>query len=301
MLVNRVRYDLTPVSACDMCGSDRRHDLGVRLDRRTGLRPRRASGVAIPVKRCKDCGLIYPDPMPLPVDIADHYNVDPDTYFDAGHLGEWPAFDNSRLAGLMDVRPGMKAIDVGAGVGVHMRALEKAGWDTWGVEPSQAFVRFGVDRLGIAPSRLLQQRFEDTTLPDDSFDLVSFGAVLEHLPSPARALSAACRILKPGGMIVADIPSSRFLLARLINLYYRLSGTPYVTNISPMHPPFHLYEFTHRSFERNGARIGYEVARHRYWVTTLFNVPEPLEPIVRQALTKSGLGDGLSIVLRKLQ
>lgn len=295
-----MRYDLVKVPACNMCGSGSRRDLGLRLSGRTGLRPRKASGIGIPVKQCADCELIYADPMPLPVNIGDHYDMKPEDYFDEGHLREWPAFDNSSLSELLEFRPGMKMVDVGAGAGMHMIGFEKAGWEAWGIEPSPSFVRFGVDRLGIDPARLLQQQVESNTLPMDTFDLVSFGAVLEHLPSPAKALEAACRILKPGGIVLADIPSSRFLMSRLINLFYRLNGTPYVTNVSPLHPPFHLYEFSHRSFEKNGDRVGYKVAKHEYWVTTLYNVPKKVEPIVRHLLTKTGLGDGLRVYLKKL-
>ena len=295
-----MKYNLIEMPACNMCGSGRRRDIGLRLSGRTGLRPRKASGVAIPVKQCADCQMIYLDPMPIPINIRDHYDMKPENYFDEGHLQAWPAFDNNRLSEVMEFRPGMKAVDVGAGVGVHMISYEKAGWDVWGIEPSESFVRYGIDRLGIDPSRLLQQEFENNTLPSESFDLVSFGAVLEHLPSPARALEAACRLLRPGGIILADIPSSTFLIARLINLFYRLNGTPFVTNVSPMHPPFHLYEFTHHSFAKNGKRTGYELAKHQYWVTTLYNVPKRLEPWVRWALTKTGLGDGLRVLLKKL-
>lgn len=295
-----MQYELVTLSVCDMCGSNNRHDVGLRLNGSTGLKPRKAYGVCIPVKQCADCELIYTDPMPIPVNIDDHYDMDPEDYFEETHLQEWPAFDNSSLSGLLEFRSGMKAVDVGAGVGMHMISLAKAGWDTWGIEPSANFVRFGIDRLGIDPSRLLTEQIETSSLPTNAFDLVIFGAVLEHLPSPAKALETALRILKPGGIVLADIPSSRFLLSRLINLFYRLNGTPYVTNVSPMHPPFHLYEFSHRSFEKNGERSGYELARHMYWVTTLYNVPKRIEPWVRSALARTGRGDGLRVYLRKL-
>jgi ubiquinone/menaquinone biosynthesis C-methylase UbiE len=226
--------------------------------------------------------------------------MDPAEYFPPSQLENRPAFDNGQLEGLLAFEPGMKVVDVGAGVGVNMIAFEKAGWEAWGVEPSKKFVDYGVEKLGIRPERLLNQAFEHTDLPDASFDLVSFGAVLEHLVSPSTALRSARRVLKPGGIILAEIPASTALISRLINFYYRVSGTPYVTNISPMHPPFHLYEFTHHSFEKNGKRNGYEVAVHRYWQATVFNVPSKVKPLVRKLLNRGRLGDGLTIALRRV-
>lgn len=300
MQARSIRYELIDVPHCDMCGSGDRRQLGLRLGCSTGLRPHKASAAAIPVKECLACGLIYSDPLPLPLNVEDHYGLDAETYFPFAHVHEPPPFDNRRLERLMDVRPGMKVIDVGAGIGTNLIAFRKAGWDAWGIEPSASFVRFGIENLGLDAGQLLQQSFEDTDLPDDSFDLVWFGAVLEHLRSPSAALRTACRILKPGGIIMAEIPSSRAILPRLINLYYRLLGTSYVTNISPLHPPFHLYEFTHRSFVANGRRVGYELARHFYWQPELYNVPKALQSIIRAALEKTGRGDGLTVFLRKV-
>lgn len=180
-----------------------------------------------------------------------------------------------------------------------MIAFQKAGWDVWGIEPSASFVRFGVERLGISPSQLLQQSFEDTDLPDNMFDLVWFSSVLEHLVSPAAALRTACRIVKPGGIIHVGVPSSSAFMSRILNFYYRLSGTTYVTNISPMHPPFHLYEFTHKSFIANGERLGYDVARYQYWAWEQFNVPASIQPLLRRFLLATNLGDGLIVSLRK--
>jgi SAM-dependent methyltransferase len=294
-----IRYDFKEAAECDMCGSTRRKHLGLRLSRSTGLRPRSASGIGVAVKQCLDCGLIYADPMPIPLSLEDHYDVDPEAYFTDGLLQSTAVFNNDDLAGLMDVRPGMKAVDVGAGVGTWMLGLMKAGWDTWGIEPSQSFAEFGITKMGINKDRLLIQSFEETTLPSDEFDLVNFSSVLEHLRSPAAALRQACRIVRPGGIITGGVPSASALLPRLLNLYYRVCGTTYVTNISPMHPPYHLYEFTHRSFVANGKKLGYEVAKHVIWTPPIFNIPAKLQPVLRPLLDRIGRGDGLIVFLRK--
>lgn len=44
-------------------------------------------------------------------------------------------------------------------------------------------------------------------IEDESFDVVSMLAILEHLPDPNRALAGALRVLKPGGIVVASCPN----------------------------------------------------------------------------------------------
>ena len=109
-------------------------------------------------------------------------------------------------------------------------------------------------------------------MTDNSFDFITFGAVLEHLYDPAFALDRAMKWLKPGGIIQAEVPSADHLMSKLLNFYFKLRGTNYVTHISPMHSPFHLYEFTPRSFAR------FDLVHHRYEVLQHPPCPRPLHP-----------------------
>jgi hypothetical protein len=55
--------------------------------------------------------------------------------------------------------------------------------------------------------------FEDLhrlTLKSDAFDIVSTNEVLEHVPSPDRALAELCRVLRPGGWHVGTVPFNYF-------------------------------------------------------------------------------------------
>ena len=281
-----------------MCGSADRSMLGLRLNTSQGHRPRRASGLAVSVKKCRNCELVYADPMPIPDSLDVHYDVDPEAYFPDRLVPEPIMFD-PQLAEVLPLKDGMKALDIGAGVGRTMQALSKLGWDTWGIEPSRTFAKVAVERMGIPADRLIVAPMETAGIEPESFDFVTIGAVLEHLYSPPDAIERAMTWLKPSGILHVEVPSSRHLLGRMLNLYNRLWGLNYVTNLSPMHPPYHLFEFSHRSFEEHAKRAGYELAAYRYWVGDIFNVPRIAHPPLRFIMDRRGSGMQLTVWLKK--
>lgn len=290
-------YEFRPIAACNMCGSADFKLLGMRLSASQGLSPAKAEGIAVPVKRCRSCGLIFADPLPVPDSLDDHYGLPAESYWSKDAHWHWtPAYFSQEIEDakqLLDFKPGMIALDIGVGLGKAMRSLTHAGFDAWGIEPIPIFREKAIEKMGLDPARVTHAAAETAEFDEASFDFITFGAVLEHLYDPAAALDRAMRWLKPGGIIQVEVPSSDWLMPRLINAFFRLRGTNYVTHISPMHPPFHLYEFTLRSFRR------FNVARHRYRVCTIPHVPRFLKPPLRWYMARTERGMQLTVYLRK--
>lgn len=280
-----------------MCRSADFEMLGIRLNRSQGLNPRSAAGVAISVKQCRSCGLIFADPQPVPDRITDHYGLPPEDYWaDSSHWSWSPDYFATEIGEakrLLDFQPGMKALDIGVGLGKGMRSLDHAGFDSWGIEPVPKFRDKAIEMMGLDPARVQLATVEEAQFEQKSFDFISFGAVLEHLFDPALALSRAMAWLKPGGIIQAEVPSSDYLMSKLINLYFRMRGTNYVTHISPMHPPFHLYEFTPRSFAR------FNLVQHRYEVGGIRHVPRAFHPALYWLMGKTNRGMQLTVYLKR--
>ncbi len=193
----------------------------------------------------------------------------------------------------------MKALDVGAGLGKGMISLSKNGFDTYGFEPSASFYEKAISAMGISRERLKLDRIENVNYPGNQFDFITFGAVFEHLYHPAACLEKAMGWLKPGGIIHVEVPSSSYLIARLFNGYYRLRGTNYVTNISPMHVPFHLYEFGLKSFEALGKRLGYKIEKQRYEVCEIMHIPKLFHPFLKKYMQWTKTGMQMTVYLRK--
>jgi 2-polyprenyl-3-methyl-5-hydroxy-6-metoxy-1,4-benzoquinol methylase len=296
-------YRFQPVLACDMCGaSDRAFVvMGRRLNRSQGPWPRARTGITTSVCRCRRCGLVFANPQPVPSSVNAHYDVAPEQYLNYQHLDVDDDHFSQELAWLerlTPITPGMRSLDVGAGVGMSMTVMARRGFETHGLEPSPAFHRYALEKTGISSDRLALASVETADYPTEYFDFINFRAVLEHFYSPAASLARAARWLKPGGLMFAEIPSARWLVSRLANLFYRLTGTDYVCNISPMHAPFHLYEFTVTSFELHGASAGYAVADHRYMVCDTY-MPAVLRPLAERYMDATGTGMQLCVWLRK--
>jgi SAM-dependent methyltransferase len=264
-------YSFVYSERCNMCGAgaDEQTFLGHRLDSRQGLWPKRKAGITTPIFVCRICRLLYPNPMPIPARLEQHYDVAPEAYWTESYFQS----DPNALAGIIAIFSDLTArsprestaLDIGAGIGKAMAALGRAGFDVAGIEPSPSFRQAAVGRMGIPAERLKLASVENAEFPDDSFDFINFGAVLEHLADPAAALKKTIHWLKPGGVMYVEVPSSAFLLSRLVRLFYRLTGAHYVISTSPMHAPYHLYEFGLESFHRHGIEAGYSVARHAYY------------------------------------
>src|SRR5262245_31676196 len=88
----------------------------------------------------------------------------------------------------------------------HLRLLH--------VAPEEALTEFFTSKPNIeylsgdleAPPGLL--RFDLTALPfsNDTFDAIYCSHVLEHVPDDARAMAELCRILRPGGWAILQVP-----------------------------------------------------------------------------------------------
>lgn len=298
-----ITYTFVPVEACNMCGAGPGQFklMGMRLNRSQGAALKRVSGIAVSVKKCRRCELVFADPRPMPERLSDHYGT-AEEYWKPEYFEDDPGYFEDEIVEakrLLDFRPGMRALDVGAGIGKAMKAMSAAGFDTYGFEPGEDFRAVAIEGMGIPADRIAHAAVETADFPPGHFDFVSFGAVLEHLQSPSLAIERALKWLKPGGIIQLEVPSSRHLIPRFLNLYYRLRGTNFVTNTSPMHSPFHLYEFGLKSFEEHGRRAGYEIAAHSYMVCTIFHFPRVMHPLLRWTMARTGTGMQLSAYLKK--
>jgi 2-polyprenyl-3-methyl-5-hydroxy-6-metoxy-1,4-benzoquinol methylase len=298
-------YSFAYLTHCQMCGegADNHKILGHRLNISQGFSPRAKKGITTTVLKCNRCRTIYSNPQPIPISIQDHYGVPPEDYWKPDYFKTDPQYflhEIGTLTRLMTFRKGMRALDIGAGLGKCMIALESFGFETYGLEPSGSFYAKAIERMKINPERMKLGMIEDAQYPESFFDFITFGAVLEHLYDPACSIDKAMKWLKPGGMLHLEVPSANYLISRMINFYYMMIGTSYVTNTSPMHGPYHLFEFTLGSFEKLQQRSkSFEIIFHEYFVCSAEPFPKFTHRGLAALMKVSKTGMQLSIWLKK--
>lgn len=305
MISKRQQYYFEYIDNCEMCGGKRSEHkiLGQRLNQSQGLNPKKSTGISVSVMKCTNCNLIYSHPQPVPHDISDHYGLAPEEYWTEERF-EWdenyfsPQIQKTKE--LLGFREGMKALDCGVGLGKGMRALENAGFETYGFEASLPFYKSAISKMKINPERLKLGMLEEMEYEEASFDFINFGAVLEHFYHPSDCIKRVMKWLKPGGLLHIEVPSSKHLIAKIINAYYKLRGTNYVTHLSPMHSPFHLYEFDIKSFiENSKLENQYSIAYYKYDVGSIYHGPRLVQSMLKKYMEATKTGMQLVIWLRK--
>ncbi len=155
-----MRYNFQEVAHCNMCGapSSTAKILGRRMNRSQGIRPTTKVGISTTVVRCTVCGLVYSNPMPVPESMSQHYGVPPESYWGKEYFVLDDAYFGSQIDRFFSLygrdSEALQALDIGAGVGKCMIALERRGFTAYGIEPSEPFYRRALDSMGIQPARL---------------------------------------------------------------------------------------------------------------------------------------------------
>lgn len=187
--------------ACPACGSRRLYDLDLMPLKRQA--DGRQMGF---VSGCDGCGLVFVNPLPSDDDQAAFYSPDGAWHGDRSddiepgdpstpHGTSWSRmFEPIRHElPVLAPPPGSAVLDFGCGNGRLLDDMQRAGWDTWGVEPAtdRAFDRH--HRLNAVPERQM-------------FDLIVCHHVLEHVTNPLALLRQFAAAAKPGGFLLVSVP-----------------------------------------------------------------------------------------------
>jgi len=94
-----------------------------------------------------------------------------------------------------------KLLDVGCGHGFFLYAAKELGYQPLGIDIDSEAIHYGHSVLRV---KILEQNIDMLAkLPADSFDLITFWQVLEHLRRPGSCVRAAHTLLR-GGVLLQD-------------------------------------------------------------------------------------------------
>jgi 2-polyprenyl-3-methyl-5-hydroxy-6-metoxy-1,4-benzoquinol methylase len=248
---------------CNVCGS---LEFKTLFDKESSLRE------VFQVVRCK-CGLVQVNPQPDLEAVRPYYESHYfkkrtdrgyDNYFSDALRDEirrvyqlnledlaFPEYEaklkaEAQSTDSLSARLKPRALDAGCAAGYFVEYLKERGWNSEGIEISEAAASAGRKRgLRITVGDFLTS----SEMIPESYDLITFWASLEHMHDPARVLLRSKELLKPGGRMI--LSTCRYgLLARMRGKEWRY-----------MNVPEHLYFFSLGGLKRFAAALGFRVVK----------------------------------------
>jgi len=207
------------------------------------------------IERCRRCGLVYANPRAPESKILGRYSSEyfwneylPAAGAAGGHIDY--VFIDDRHKMMLDLirqhaPEGTRFLEVGCGAGLLLKAAQRAGWTTAGIELSPDAASFARERLGLD---VRQERAEEMSFPPGSFDVAVMSEVIEHLFQPRTVVRALRAALKPGGILLITTPN-----------FEAISRHVHGVNWEVLSPLEHTYYFTARTLSRLLGENGFEV------------------------------------------
>ncbi len=140
---------------------------------------------------------------------------------------------------------GNSLLEVGCGWGKFMEMARLFGLQSYGVEYTR-------EKLAYVREKGMVAYLPEELPSDATFDVIAMLQVLEHLSNPYEfLLQYTCRV-KPGGLIILEVPNCNYLVLR--RMFYRVIGRDIFGAYQPLE---HVNCFTSRSMDKLMARLGF--------------------------------------------
>lgn len=221
--------------SCPLCGE---RDEELVLTKRS-----QPDGNEFRLVRCRECGLGYVNPRPAPESIKQFYPADYSPYLapPSRKEGSWQRLRDRLEQRVLErehgypvrtaaswweilaarllsrwIGPGRdsltslpyhgegRLLDFGCGSGWFAERMRRRGWRVEGIDFSEDAARHAEQTYGF---HVHTGSLPHPDVPEQSFDVINMGSVLEHVHQPHAIIGAAVKVLKPGGMLAISVPN----------------------------------------------------------------------------------------------
>lgn len=269
--------------------------------------------------RCGACDAIFLHPGLSPEEERQFYAAEFEGFMSgrSGDAGGWTqperhiAANQStvvrRMRYLKEVLPARgRVLEVGCSSGFMLYPLMEAGYDCVGIEPSGVFRDYLRVRRVACHDSLDALR---AAAPADDFDAIMHFFVLEHVADPEGFLREQLDLLRPGGVLVCEVPNAA---DALVTVYDIPAFERFYWSVA------HHWYFSEASLGNLFERLGcawvlrrdqrYDLSNHMIWARDgkpggmgrfTPQLGGEIEDAYRQALIRSGHCDTLVAVLKK--
>ncbi len=117
---------------------------------------------------------------------------------------------------------GGKILDIGAGLGFFLSALDTLKWEKYALETSNYCINY-IEK-NFKDINIFQGSINNHTFEYDAFDVVFFYHVFEHLENPLIAIDEIYKLLKKDGLLIIGTPNNSSLCSLIFKKNFRLLG-----------------------------------------------------------------------------
>lgn len=143
--------------------------------------------------------------------------------------------------------PPARMLEVGCATGAVLKAAELLGYDVRGVDLSPYAAEIARRELGLS---VYNGELRGAPFRAQSFDIIACYHLVEHLSGPSEFLSRCRDLLRPGGILVVEVPDFGSLFARR-----------QLTRWLHFKPMEHIHHFDERSLSAILTKCGFEMLR----------------------------------------
>lgn len=163
--------------------------------------------------QCLSCDLVYASDAPDHTTLAEAYHL---SEFDSAEEADDAAiaYEAALVPMLEKLRGRQSALEIGTGTGIFLETLKARGFEVAvGVEPSAAAIAAAPPhrRAWIREATFIESDFQPA-----SFDFICCFMTLEHVRNPGEVVSAAGRLLRPGGALALVTHDYRSPINRML-------------------------------------------------------------------------------------
>ncbi|MDD5530758.1 MAG: class I SAM-dependent methyltransferase [bacterium] len=194
------------------------------------------------VVKCEKCGQVFISPRLTEEGRKKIY--EDHSYFDTGVYGFSNKFNlamslqrtwsNDRLNLISELLnnniENKKLLEIGCAYGLFLNFAKQKGLDVTGIEYSSTAVKWSKENLQL---NVHNGEIETIKLPENTYDVVCFWDVIEHVKNPELFLKSVRRVLKKDGVIVFSCP-----------YFNSVPATVFKSNWWTLRPEQHIWQFT---------------------------------------------------------
>lgn len=244
--------------ACGVCGGLQFNELFYAADR-LFLKEKEFRYV-----ECRECGVVMINPLPSPELLAEIYTAQFNFPFHQVEFGKKSVKRRKKnvlrlerfvrkqqvrgISRFVELSSTSRILDAGSGMGTFLEAVRDIrGSRVFGMDVS--FDACGYSK-GKSKFPVVQGNLREAPFSARSFDLITMWHVLEHTGNPMEIIETSAALLKPGGILILEVPNYD-------NPVIRKLGKRWIGLFTPMH----LYNFTRSSLTGMMEKAGFHIEK----------------------------------------